>query len=159
MPGFGYTPFPSSGSGGSGPAGKSAYQIAVDNGFVGTQVEWLASLKGEKGDPGEDSVPGSTYRNVSANDTMLADDVDVTIIADSTSSVAITVPAGLGLSIGHVVHLMQKGEGVASFIAGLGVTLRIPEGFTAECRSRYAIISVMYLGGDEFAVLGAMGDA
>lgn len=29
----------------SGPAGKSAYQIAVDNGFVGTETEWLDSLK------------------------------------------------------------------------------------------------------------------
>lgn len=25
--------------------GKSAYQVAVDNGFVGTEQEWLASLK------------------------------------------------------------------------------------------------------------------
>ena len=29
--------------------GKSAYDIAVDNGFVGTEVEWLESLKGEDG--------------------------------------------------------------------------------------------------------------
>ena len=27
--------------------GKSAYEIAVDNGFVGTEQEWLESLKGE----------------------------------------------------------------------------------------------------------------
>lgn len=27
-----------------GPAGKSAYQIAVDNGFSGTEAQWLASL-------------------------------------------------------------------------------------------------------------------
>lgn len=33
--------------------GKSAYEIAVDNGFEGTEAEWLASLKGEKGDSGE----------------------------------------------------------------------------------------------------------
>lgn len=26
--------------------GKSAYEVAVDNGFTGTQTEWLASLKG-----------------------------------------------------------------------------------------------------------------
>ncbi len=29
-----------------GGAGKSAYQIALDNGFVGTEAQWLASLKG-----------------------------------------------------------------------------------------------------------------
>ena len=30
-----------------GDAGKSAYQIAVDNGYNGTESEWLASLKGD----------------------------------------------------------------------------------------------------------------
>lgn len=32
--------------------GKSAYDIAVDNGFKGTVVEWLASLQGENGKNG-----------------------------------------------------------------------------------------------------------
>lgn len=32
-----------------GSNGKSAYEIAVDNGFVGTEQEWLESLKGEDG--------------------------------------------------------------------------------------------------------------
>lgn len=32
-----------------GPAGKSAYEIAVDNGFAGTEAEWLTSLVGEAG--------------------------------------------------------------------------------------------------------------
>ena len=40
------------GGGGSGADGKSAYEIAVENGFVGTEAEWLISLKGEKGDVG-----------------------------------------------------------------------------------------------------------
>lgn len=35
-----------------GADGLSAYQIAVANGFVGTESEWLDSLKGEPGDPG-----------------------------------------------------------------------------------------------------------
>lgn len=66
-----------SGSGGQGPKGdpgKSAYQVAIDNGFVGTEQEWLDSLQGEpglagqdgadglqgpKGDPGEQGPPGS----------------------------------------------------------------------------------------------------
>lgn len=34
-------------------SGKSAYKIALENGFVGTEEEWLASLKGE---PGENYV-------------------------------------------------------------------------------------------------------
>ena len=38
--------------GDNGVAGKSAYQIAVDNGYVGNESTWVASLKGDKGDPG-----------------------------------------------------------------------------------------------------------
>ena len=41
-----------------GKDGKSAYQAALDNGFIGTEVEWLESLKGDKGDKGEPGVPG-----------------------------------------------------------------------------------------------------
>lgn len=33
--------------------GKSAYEIALQNGFEGTEEEWLASLKGEKGEKGD----------------------------------------------------------------------------------------------------------
>lgn len=35
--------------------GRSAYELAVENGFEGTEQEWLASLHGEKGDPGQDA--------------------------------------------------------------------------------------------------------
>ena len=36
----------------NGINGKSAYQLAVDKGFVGTEAEWIASLKGETGSIG-----------------------------------------------------------------------------------------------------------
>ena len=36
--------------------GYSAYEIALIHGFKGTEEEWLASLKGDKGDPSEGSV-------------------------------------------------------------------------------------------------------
>ena len=44
-------------SSGSGTAGKSAYEIAVDNGFVGTETEWLESLKGAEGTNGATFTP------------------------------------------------------------------------------------------------------
>ena len=46
---------PAGGAGAVGPAGadgKSAYQIALENGFTGTVTEWLASLQGEQGPAG-----------------------------------------------------------------------------------------------------------
>lgn len=36
---------------GHGADGKSAYEIAVEHGYVGTEEEWLASLKGDPGEP------------------------------------------------------------------------------------------------------------
>ena len=41
-----------------GEDGKSAYQIALDEGFVGTEEEWLASLKGKDGKDGADGQDG-----------------------------------------------------------------------------------------------------
>lgn len=38
--------------------GLSAYDIAVQNGFVGTEAEWIASLKGDKGEKGETGETG-----------------------------------------------------------------------------------------------------
>ena len=36
----------------------SAYDLAVKYGFSGTEEEWLKSLKGEKGDKGETTTSG-----------------------------------------------------------------------------------------------------
>ena len=47
----------------SGADGDSAYDIAVDNGFVGTEEQWLASLKGDKGDKGDTGNTGATGTN------------------------------------------------------------------------------------------------
>jgi len=44
--------------GDKGDDGDSAYQVAVKNGFVGTEAQWLASLKGEKGADGQDGADG-----------------------------------------------------------------------------------------------------
>ena len=40
----------------NGTDGKSAYETAVDNGFVGTETEWLESLKGADGKDGKDGI-------------------------------------------------------------------------------------------------------
>lgn len=60
------------GSGGTGANGLSAYEIAQKNGYLGTEEEWLISLKGEagavgpvgpqgpKGDQGEAGAVGPT---------------------------------------------------------------------------------------------------
>ena len=46
-------------NGTKGEDGKSAYQIAVEHGYEGTEEEWLLSLKGEKGDKGDKGEQGA----------------------------------------------------------------------------------------------------
>ena len=45
-------------AGANGKDGHSAYEIAIENGFVGTAAEWLESLKGRDGIDGKDGLPG-----------------------------------------------------------------------------------------------------
>ena len=44
--------------GDAGADGKSAYEVAVANGYSGMQAQWLASLKGTDGAPGKDGSDG-----------------------------------------------------------------------------------------------------
>lgn len=68
--------------GGSGTAGKSAYEIAVDNGFVGTETEWLESLKGSDGDKGDN---GTTPHIDETTKNWFIGDVDTGILAQGTN--------------------------------------------------------------------------
>ena len=56
-------------TGHDGVNGKSAYELALDNGYVGSLSLWLASLKGANGDTGPQGPPGDvgniTYSQIS----------------------------------------------------------------------------------------------
>ena len=47
-------------NGEKGTDGKSAYQIAVEQGYQGSESDWLSSLKGDKGDTGKCGEKGDT---------------------------------------------------------------------------------------------------
>lgn len=87
-----------------GPRGYSAYEVAVQNGFEGSESAWLASLvgaKGDKGDPGNDGERGlegprgkegprgetgeDGYTPVKGVDYFTAEDIASLNIPDSTS--------------------------------------------------------------------------
>lgn len=48
-----------SGEGSPGADGDSAYQVAVNNGFVGSEAQWLISLHGINGLDGADGAAGA----------------------------------------------------------------------------------------------------
>ena len=73
--------------------GKSAYEIAVINGFEGTEAEWLASLKGEKGvigPQGEKGADGKDYLLTEADKKEIAEmakpKIDQTYTPDSENA-------------------------------------------------------------------------
>lgn len=50
-------------NGADGIDGASAYELAVEAGYVGSISQWLESLKGEEGDPGIPGVDGTNGTN------------------------------------------------------------------------------------------------
>lgn len=105
------------GSGG-GTAGKSAYEIAVDNGFVGTETEWLESLKGSDGDKGDNGTTphidgttkhwfiGDTDTGILAQGTNGKDGKDgksiSTITKDDNNNIIVTFTDGTTQNIGEL---------------------------------------------------------
>jgi len=67
-----------------GPAGSSAYAVAVSNGFVGTEAEWLASLDGEDGT--------NAFTLTTLDFTMPAELANVIVTVADTSWMAIGQP-------------------------------------------------------------------
>lgn len=81
------------GSGTAGPQGKSAYQVALDNGFVGTESQWLASLNGEDGDDGNAATIGVASVTTGAP----GSSASVTNVGTSSAaSLAFALPRGDG---------------------------------------------------------------
>lgn len=92
-----------------GADGKSAYEVAVDNGYVGTEAEWLQSLIGQQGpqgiqgDPGIQGLqgpqgdPGTTNYNDLINKPTLGSAAE----KDSTDNVR---PNNRGLVESHAVY-------------------------------------------------------
>lgn len=54
--------------GADGDDGLSAYEIAVNNGFIGTEVQWLASLEGADGETGPAGADGDSAYQIAVND-------------------------------------------------------------------------------------------
>lgn len=69
-----------------GPEGKSAYDVAVDNGFIGTEEEWLETLvgpegpRGKKGDTGDRGPAGVTGAEVTVGSSSGMPSASISII-------------------------------------------------------------------------------
>lgn len=85
----------------NGASGKSAYEVAQENGFEGTIEEWLLSLKGEQGIQGPEGKQGpqgerGTGINLKSSEANCQAAGDAYIVNDQTSS-----------SYGHIFVLVD----------------------------------------------------
>ena len=83
---------------GHGADGKSAYEIAVEHGYVGTETEWLASLKGEPGET-PDMSPAETARYIPEK---------------LSGGEAISIPFGWLGSVGNYISVLHDCSGVSA---------------------------------------------
>lgn len=90
-----------------GVDGKSAYEIAVDNGYPGTEQAWLASLKGEKGDKGDTGAAGA--KGEKGDPGKDGTDVDLTPYAKKTDLISYLPKSG-GMMSGDIDMQTSKKE-------------------------------------------------
>lgn len=124
-----------------GTDGLSAYQIAVENGFVGTEGQWLASLKGDQGDPGTDGISSNKVISTLAFGSSFTDTAQTVV----TGQTWVTTSSAI---VGHVLSdnldeqkLIDFKVIISDIVDGVGFTITL---FTEqEAKGNY---SVMCLG-------------
>ena len=116
--------------------GLSAYEIAVEHGFEGTETEWLESLKGAPGAPG-DTITVNRKRAVDGNISVNGTDINLRAgesksIADAIGEIQ-NVQTG-GLTAADIVNNLTGGGEKKALSAEMGALLNAkkPEVFWAE---------------------------
>ena len=112
-----YTEAAIAGAGGiQGKDGKSAYEIAVENGFAGTVEEWLESLKGENG------ADGKNYQVETVEST------ETTLELQPNKFYKFGEVTELNLTLAETTDNTQLNEFMFEFISGeTATTLTLPD--------------------------------
>lgn len=119
-------------AGEKGSTGLSAYQVALTDGFIGNENQWLLSLKGIKGDEGLQGPRGEDASNnlqksISSNYTLKDEDNNYTILIDnSIADITIFVPDGLMNNF--CAGFIQQGRKIVTFTHSGTGNIRTPTG-------------------------------
>ena len=128
-----------------GVNGKSAYQIAVDNGFIGTEAEWLASLRGADGKDGMQpdwNQNDKTAQDYVKNRPFYTSLVEIVLVEESTLS--FVEDGGL-----------YSTEFPSTFEATVGETYKVYwDGTAYECTCKY-FNGRLYIGNLSFINVGS----
>lgn len=106
-----------------GVDGKSAYEIAVDNGYPGTEQAWLASLKGDKGDIGASGKDGADGFSPVAKVEKSGSVVTITI-TDANGTTIATLTEGAAVDLTPYAKTVYVDEKVQELSDSLTYTLQ-----------------------------------
>lgn len=136
-----------------GVEGASAYELALNAGFVGTEAEWRESLRGQSGTP-------MTVKNLNGNYVLaLSDAINTCLRSIASDPTTITVPAhgSVPFEIGTAVLIGWHGVGEVTIAGGVGVTLNTPD--TLIINKRHGKVTVIKVGENEWDVEGNLRPA
>lgn len=128
--------------GDAGADGKSAYEVAVANGYTGTQAQWLASLKGADGAPGKDGKDGQTWQPYIADDgywhiKMISDTATQSIVGVLTSGDADILTVNDSYRVNGTISNVPTTEGLLTVrTSGTEVWQTYIDSATADCYTR-----------------------
>ena len=125
-------------NGEKGTDGKSAYQIAVEQGYQGSESDWLSSLKGDKGDPGDRGLQGIPGEKGEKGDTgadgkdgfspianVVKDGSVITItITDKNGTTTVTLTEGAAVDLTPYAKVTYVDEKVQELSDNLTYTLQ-----------------------------------
>lgn len=160
--------------GADGAPGESAYEIAVANGFVGTEPEWLLTLVGPEGPAGADGAPGADGATGPAGTapqmtpkahtgtaiTLGLTDADKFNRFTNAATKAVTVPPNSTAAFPYTadvvtstLYLMNEGAGLLTITAGGGVTLSKKATLSLTV-AQWGVAVLTKLGTDQWHVTG-----
>lgn len=136
----------------------SAYEVAVRNGFIGNEQEWLNSLIGPTGPQGDQGFDGSTYDvspsipNTSYNLTI--DDQQKLLKMTSSTPISVTVPSNSQqpIPIGKSITLIPMSTGQITITGSTEVNIRTTT--SNKSRSQYSVITLIKIDTDEWVLGG-----
>lgn len=149
---------------------RSAYEVALANGFSGTEEEWLQSLSGSQGEGGPEGpqgiqgVEGSAYTNVSESSSSLivptAQDLGSLKLLTSSSDITVLIGTSISpisqgnASLGRSFSFVQLSSGKITVTAEDPNAVTILSATTTSSRSQNSIISVIQIAENTWLVVG-----
>jgi hypothetical protein len=132
--------------GDAGTDGISAYQSALNNGFVGTESEWLESLK---------VAPAINILQKTSSYTVSEEDIGVLIEMISSLPLTVSIPTdNVEFPVGSYVNIIRAGSGAVSVAALNPILTNIETSFGLELRAQWSVATIIKRASNSWVIVG-----